>query len=185
MSDPSEAAMHRPVTKAARLSVIEEALLTTVITSQQQLLDVLSREGLDVTQSTLSRDLDELHAVKTRRPDGTVAYEIPEPATEGEGKHNPDKLSAKDAQQLSKILPGLIVSVASAGNIVVIHTPSGAAQYLGSVLDRAPLESVLGTIAGDDTVMMVIADERSAEAAVRWLLRLASDQRSAAAPDKA
>ena len=65
--------MHRPATRAARLSAIEQALLSWTITSQSQLADVLSRQGIDVTQATLSRDLDEINATKTRLSDGTIA----------------------------------------------------------------------------------------------------------------
>lgn len=180
MSDATDPAVRRPMTKAARLSVIEEALLSHVITSQQQLLGLLSAQGLDVTQSTLSRDLDELHAVKTRKADGTVAYEIPI-AVPHDGAA--EQQSARDEQQLSKTLTGLVISVAAAGNIVVVHTPSGAAQYLGSVLDKSTLDSVLGTIAGDDTVMIVTRDADAAAKTARRLLRLASDQRSAGPSD--
>lgn len=181
--------MKRPMTKAARLSVIEDVLLKHIVTSQQQLLIMLAEQGLDVTQSTLSRDLDELHAVKTRKADGSVAYELPLPphthtsaATDASGS---DTLfaPAKEDPLLSKTLTGMVLSVAAAGNIVVLHTPSGAAQYLGSVLDRANLDSVLGTIAGDDTVMIVTSDADGAQRTAQRLLSLAVDQRSAGASD--
>ena len=66
--------LQRPATRAARLSAIEQALATHIITSQSQLSKILIDEGIAVTQATLSRDLDEMHAVKTRLKDGTVAY---------------------------------------------------------------------------------------------------------------
>ncbi|HJE21079.1 arginine repressor [Bifidobacterium pullorum] len=161
--------LQRPATRAARLSAVEEALLKYVITSQSQLSQILADEDIDVTQATLSRDLDELGAVKTRLADGTVAYTIDrrqqEPASHA---------GAKAEQQMSRILSGLVTSVASANNLIVVHTPSGAAQYVASVIDRQPLDGVLGTIAGDDTVMIVCSDERTASDRSRWLLDIAS-----------
>ena len=66
-------ALQRPATRAARLSAIEQALLTRIVTSQSQLSQILADQGIEVTQATLSRDLDEIHATKTRLADGTVA----------------------------------------------------------------------------------------------------------------
>ena len=68
--------LQRPASRAARLSAIEQALATHIITSQSQLSKILIDEGIAVTQATLSRDLDEMHAVKTRLKDGTVAYTV-------------------------------------------------------------------------------------------------------------
>ena len=77
-------------------------------------------------------------------------------------------------QQMSRVISGLVTSVASARNLVVIHTPSGAAQYVASVIDGNPMEGILGTIAGDDTVMMVCADDDEAARRVKWLVDVAS-----------
>lgn len=82
MSDPTP--MQRPTSRAARLSAIEQALLTRVITSQAQLSKVLADEGIEVTQATLSRDLDEMNAFKRRLQDGTMAYAVGHP--EGDRK---------------------------------------------------------------------------------------------------
>ena len=109
--------LQRPATRAARLSAIEEMLLHHIVTSQSQLSDMLSDEGIDVTQATLSRDLEEINATKTRLENGTVAYVL------GYGQSTTPK-SAQ--QQMSRILSGLVTSVASARNLAVIHTPSGA-----------------------------------------------------------
>ena len=129
--------LQRPATRAARLSAIEQALATHIITSQSQLSKILIDEGIAVTQATLSRDLD------------------------GEA-------------QMSRVLNGLVTSVAAAGNLVVVHTPSGAAQYVASVIDRQPIEGVLGTIAGDDTVMVICTNDDTAVSRSDWLLSLAS-----------
>lgn len=162
--------LHRPATRAARLSAIEQALLTHIITSQSQLSSVLADEGIEVTQATLSRDLDEMNATKARLRDGTVAYTLgDEPADDVSGSG-----SERIEQQISRVLSGLVVSVADAGRLVVIHTPSGAAQYVASVIDRQPLDGVLGTIAGDDTVLMICAEESMAHERAAWLLSVAS-----------
>ena len=93
--------LQRPATRAARLSAVEEALLKHVITSQSQLSQILADEDIEVTQATLSRDLDELGAVKTRLADGTVAYTI------GGRQQNPaPNAGGKGEQQMSRVLSG-------------------------------------------------------------------------------
>ena len=154
--------VQRPATRAARLSAIEQVLLKHIVTSQSQLSDLLSQEGIEVTQATLSRDLDEINAMKTRLSNGSIAYTI------GSG------IGSKAEQQISRVLSGLVTSVASAKNLVVIHTPSGAAQYVASVIDKQPIDGVLGTIAGDDTVMVICAEDDIAFERSQWLLTLAS-----------
>ncbi|OZG59689.1 arginine repressor [Bifidobacterium sp. UTBIF-78] len=167
----NQPSLQRPATRAARLSAIEQALATHIITSQSQLSRILLDEGIVVTQATLSRDLDEMHAVKTRLRDGTVAYTVDRSQTASEGGED---VGQRGEAQMSRVLSGLVTSVAAARNLVVVHTPSGAAQYVASVIDRQPLDGVLGTIAGDDTVMAICADDAAAVARRDWLLALAS-----------
>ena len=159
--------LQRPATRAARLSAIEQALATHIITSQSQLSKILIDEGIAVTQATLSRDLDEMHAVKTRLKDGTVAYAVGRSVVASEGEDVGEA-------QMSRVLNGLVTSVAAAGNLVVVHTPSGAAQYVASVIDKQSIEGVLGTIAGDDTVMVICTNDDTAVFRSDWLLSLAS-----------
>ncbi|NEG90080.1 arginine repressor [Bifidobacterium aerophilum] len=161
--------LQRPASRAARLSVIEEILLSHVITSQSQLSGILSDEGIDVTQATLSRDLDEINAMKTRLKDGTIAYTVGDHAV-----HQAAGIGEKAEQQMAKVLGGLVTSVAAAKNLIVVHTPSGAAQYVASVVDKQPIDGVLGTIAGDDTVMVICSDDDIAAARAQWLLSVAS-----------
>ena len=163
-------ALQRPATRAARLSAIEQALLTCIVTSQSQLSQILADQGIEVTQATLSRDLDEMHAVKTRLKDGTVAYTVGRSVVASEG----EDVGERGEAQMSRVLNGLVTSVAAAGNLVVVHTPSGAAQYVASVIDRQPIEGVLGTIAGDDTVMVICTNDDTAVSRSDWLLSLAS-----------
>ena len=123
--DNDSAGKQRPATKAARLNAIEQALLSEVITSQSQLAKVLAHNGFDVTQATLSRDLDEINAVKIRLTDGRIAYVL------GDGTGNRHAMdTVRIDQQVARTLSGLITEVGFANNIVVIHTPSGAAQYV-------------------------------------------------------
>lgn len=159
----------RPTTKAARLNAIEQALLSEVITSQSQLAKVLARHGFEVTQATLSRDLDEINAVKIRLTDGRIAYVL------GDGTGNRHAMdTVRIDQQVARTLSGLITEVGFANNIVVIHTPSGAAQYVASVIDRQPLKGILGSVAGDDTVLMVCVSNEEAEDRANWMLSVAS-----------
>ena len=166
MSDSTP--LQRPATRAARLSAIEQALATHVITSQSQLSGILAAEGIAVTQATLSRDLDEMNAFKKRMPDGTMAYAV------GQGRHGEPADAARTEAQLARVLSGLVTSVAAARNLIVVHTPSGAAQYVASVIDKQPIEGVLGTIAGDDTVLVICSDDAMAAERADWLLALAS-----------
>ena len=163
-------ALQRPATRTARLSAIEHALLTRIVTSQSQLSQILADQGIEVTQATLSRDLDEMHAVKTRLKDGTVAYTVGRSVVASEG----EDVGERGEAQMSRVLNGLVTSVAAAGNLVVVHTPSGAAQYVASVIDKQSIEGVLGTIAGDDTVMVICTNDDTAVFRSDWLLSLAS-----------
>lgn len=169
----------RPATKIARLDAIRQALLQTRVGSQQQLSEILRDQGIEVTQATLSRDLDDLHASKMRYPDGALAYWIPdssdqtvlEAATVIGGEAGGEN---KTEQYLSKILSGLITSVVTTGNLLVMRTPAGAAQYAASALDRQSLDGVLGTIAGDDTVLVITSDASVAQERAHWLIGMTS-----------
>ncbi len=109
--------------------------------------------------------------MKTRLSNGSIAYTIGDrPLRESVGSG----IGSKAEQQISRVLSGLVTSVASAKNLVVIHTPSGAAQYVASVIDKQPIDGVLGTIAGDDTVMVICAEDDIAFERSQWLLTLAS-----------
>ncbi|EFA23182.1 arginine repressor [Bifidobacterium gallicum] len=160
----------RPVTRTARLSAIEHALTTHVVTSQAQLAQLLRADGFEVTQATLSRDLDEMNAVKMRMPDGSTAYAINETGFDVTMPNGYDDARAK--AQMAKVLVGLVTSVARAFNQVVVHTNSGAAQYVGSIIDRNSSDDVLGTIAGDDTILLICTDAASAQSIAQWLLSL-------------
>ncbi|MBQ0993852.1 arginine repressor [Micromonospora sp. PSH03] len=141
--------MTAPLTRAARHARIVELIRDRSIRSQTELADMLAADGVGVTQATLSRDLEELGAVKVRGGDGPAVYLIPE-----DGQRPLRDAEAAPAR-LVRLLRELLNGVDSSGNIAVLRTPPGAAQYLASALDRAGLPEIVGTIAGDDTILVV------------------------------
>jgi transcriptional regulator of arginine metabolism len=159
-----------PLTKAARQARIGELLESRPVASQTELGRLLGAAGVAVTQATLSRDLDELGAVKVRTSVG-LTYALPP-----EGGPRAGTPEAVDAR-LSRLLEELLVSAEAAGGLVVLRTPPGGAHLLGSALDRAGLPEVAGTVAGDDTVLLITrqppAKAGPADALAARLLRLA------------
>lgn len=158
-----------PDTPTARRSRIARILARHRITSQEQLRGLLASEGMVVTQATLSRDLSDLGAVKRRSEDGRTLYVLPEERV----STGPLTAAAGGDARLGRTLADVLVSADHSGNIVVLRTPPGAAQYLASAVDQAGWESVIGTVAGDDTVLIVSRDPRGGAALARHLLELA------------
>ena len=130
-------------TRAARQARISELIRDRAVHSQTELLGLLEADGIATTQATLSRDLDELGALKVRG-----AYVIPDDGSPVRGVEG-------GTARLARLLGEVLVSADASGNLAVLRTPPGAAQYLASALDRAALDYVVGTIAGDDTLMVV------------------------------
>ncbi|TCJ21140.1 arginine repressor [Nocardioides jejuensis] len=144
----------KPVTKAARQALIVELLAGHEVRSQPELAELLGGRGLHVTQATLSRDLDELDAVKVRVASGSLVYAVP--AEGGDRTPTPGEGAGAGAMhRLSRLASELLVSAEASGNLVVLRTPPGAAQFLAGAIDRAEVPDVLGTIAGDDTVLVI------------------------------
>lgn len=159
-----------PPTRAARHARILATLTRTPVRSQAELARMLAAEGIDVTQTTLSRDLEELGAVKVRTPAGAV-YAVP-----GEGADRVPRPPGQTdpAGRLARLVAELLISADSSANLVVARTPPGAAQFLASAVDHAELPAVLGTIAGDDTVLLVARDAHGGAPLARWLTDLAA-----------
>ena len=157
-----------PLTKAARQARIVELLETAPVASQTELGRLLAGAGVPVTQATVSRDLEELGAVKVRTTRG-MAYAVPP-----EGQPRAGTPEAIDAR-LAHLLEELLVSAEATGGLVVLRTPPGGAHLLGAALDRAGLPEVAGTVAGDDTVLLVTrtAPTAGSDALASRLLRLA------------
>jgi transcriptional regulator of arginine metabolism len=187
--------MTTPLTKTARHARIADILAREQVRSQEELADLLERyAGVHVTQATLSRDLDELGIVRLRSG-GALVYSLPEvPGGPGSppgglGSQSGARVtglsgvagaagseSPHDAR-LARYLGELMTSAEASANLVVLRTPAGAAQFLASVIDHAALPSVLGTVAGDDTVLLIARDPAGGDALAADFLRLASRRR--------
>ena len=135
------ATLGKPQRQHRILRILEEQ----PISSQTQLVQMLEGEGIVATQATVSRDLEELGAVKVRIPGGAMAYAIPEFT----------RASAPSDDHLKRLMGEFVVEVAHSANLVVLRTPPGSAHVVASAIDRASLANVLGTVAGDDTVLVV------------------------------
>jgi len=155
-------------TKTARHRRIVEILDRTPVRTQDELRELLAADGLGVTQATLSRDLDELGATKVEAPGGPV-YAVP---PEG-GVVDSVSGDADPDSRLARALGELLAGADHSGNIVVLRTPPGGAQYLASAIDHAGLPDVIGTIAGDDTLLMVTRDPAGGPAVARLMERIA------------
>jgi transcriptional regulator of arginine metabolism len=191
-----------PGTKAARHARIASILAQrdAPVRSQEDLVERLAQIGFRVTQATLSRDLDELGAVRLRAPNGALVYALPgDPGGPGEMpggvgvsaapevpvpanaprsrrllRHGFfDERAAEPSARLARVAGELLVTAEASANLVVLRTPAGAAQLLASAIDHARWPSVLGTVGGDDTVLVIARDPTGGNELARALLRLA------------
>lgn len=156
--------MTQPVSRTARQARILELLDQTRVSSQVQLSELLLDEGIDITQATLSRDLDELGAKKVRPAGGGRSYYT----VNGDGESF-ESTHSGPRDKLRRMIEELVVSVDHSANIAVLRTPPGAAQYLASYIDRVGLEQVVGSIAGDDTIFVLAREPRTGEDLARQL----------------
>jgi transcriptional regulator of arginine metabolism len=155
--------------KAARHARIVTLLKDRPVRSQAELSLALADAGFGVAQATLSRDLEELGAVKLRTADGGLpCYVIPEDGAPLTAR------SADDAppQRLARLVAELLVSADASANLVILRTPPGAAHFLASAVDRAALPDVVGTIAGDDTILVVAREADGGRALATELVNL-------------
>jgi len=160
-----------PPSRAARHARIVALLTEHPVRSQNELAALLAVAGVPVTQATLSRDLDELGAVKLRTPDGGQSvYVVPQDGAPLAARQVHDA----PPQRLARLLGELLVSAEGNANLVVLRTPPGASNFLASALDRAGLPQVLGTIAGDDTILVVSRDPYGGQELAASLLELSS-----------
>lgn len=144
--------------RTRRQRLIADLLRSRAVASQEALLAALREEGFSTTQATISRDLDQLGAVKLRR-DGVTSYALP------------DEVSVANApeRRLRSILAEWVRSVEPVGQLVVIRTPPGSAHLVGVALDQSRLPEVAGTICGDDTIFIAARSPEEAQSLAKRL----------------
>jgi transcriptional regulator of arginine metabolism len=153
----------RALGKPQRQHQIAKLLSQHHVTSQAQLVDLLASEGVSATQATVSRDLEDLGAIKVRVPGGDTVYAVPElPA---------DQRAPDD--HLRRVFSDWVVEVAHSANLVVLRTPPGSAHVVASALDRSGRRDVVGTVAGDDTILVVVAEQAGGKVVAKRLRQLA------------
>jgi transcriptional regulator of arginine metabolism len=136
----------------SRRRLMRSILLNDPVSSQAELRNVLAARGFDVTQATVSRDLGAIGAAKVKNGNGNV-YQVGPVATD------------EEKVALFQAVDEFVMSVAVSGNLVVLHVPPGVAQFVASRIDAAAVEGIVGTIAGDDTIL-IVADESVGAAVV-------------------
>ncbi len=139
--------------KVQRQQAISKLIMKQAVTNQPQLVDLLAADGIAATQATVSRDLEDLGAVKVRVPGGETVYAIPE--------FEPARLAPED--QLRRVLGEWVAEVKRSGNLVILRTPPGCAHVVASALDRSGMDGLLGTVAGDDTLLCVAEESLGGE----------------------
>ncbi len=151
------------LSKTQRQHRVEKLLAQHPVSSQAHLVELLAQEGVAATQATVSRDLDDLGAIKVRGPGGESIYAIPEMPWD---RKVPD-------DHLRRMFSEWVHEVSASANIVVLRTPPGSAHVVASALDRTGLTEVLGTVAGDDTLIVVVSEDSSGAELARKLAELA------------
>ena len=136
-----------PTLRARRQKAIAEVIRSQAIASQEDLTEKLALLGFAVTQATVSRDLEQLGAVKVKRG-GVLSYALPEQI--GECDWSLDRLE--------RILRDWVISLEAAGNLLVLKTPPGSAHLVGSAIDNARPAEIAGTVSGDDTLFLAVRD---------------------------
>jgi transcriptional regulator of arginine metabolism len=151
------------VTKQQRQHRIAKLLEARAVGNQAQLVELLAADGVVATQTTVSRDLEDLGAVKVRLPGGETAYALPELPTQ----------QIAPVDHLRRVLGEWVVEISHSANLVVLRTPPGSAHVVGSALDRSGRAGVIGTVAGDDTVLVVVDEHHRGAGVARDLAVLA------------
>jgi transcriptional regulator of arginine metabolism len=154
-----------PDSVTARRARIASLICEQFVSSQDDLGRLLAEDGIVVTQATLSRDLDAIGAVKKPDSDGGTRYLVPDP-------QKWDTSLPVGDPSLPRILNETLLKAEAAQNIAVLHTPPGAAQYLAGHVDRSGLFESVGSVAGDDTIIIVMRDSTEAQALCATLLDL-------------
>jgi transcriptional regulator of arginine metabolism len=162
-----------PTTKTARHAKIRELISRSSIKSQAELARDLAAEGVKVTQGTLSRDLVEIGAARVRSGDGGLIYAVP---AEGHDREFQADIAETSTAKLASLCRDLLVSAEASANLVVLRTPPGAAQFLASAVDHSASRDILGTIAGDDTIMVIAQDSDGGQQIADYFTELAESR---------
>lgn len=149
--------------KETRQSAVLDLVSTHVVGSQEELRRLLAKRGVNVTQATLSRDIRDLGLARMSAEDG-VRYVLPESLG-----------SSDDKPLLANLLPQLFSRMDGVGELLVLHTVRSGAQPIAEAIDQEGFEQVLGTIAGDDTILIVTRSAAARESLTRRLLALAGE----------
>lgn len=166
--------MSAPMSKAARQHLIASVIERNPIHSQGELVQLLNERGIVATASTVSRDLTELEAVRVRHADGSLVYAVP--GEGGDRTPRPADGGVAAQQRLARLAHELLVSADASANLVVLRTPPGAAQFLASAVDHAGHPGILGTIAGDDTVLVIVRESTRGSAVASFFTELATTE---------
>jgi transcriptional regulator of arginine metabolism len=169
----TDVAAGAPRTMTARRARIAAIIATSEIGSQEELGNIQAEEGIHVTQATLSRDLDAIGAAKSVDEHGRLHYTL----TDRSSADTSIPVAGADAS-LARVAEELLVRAEAAGNMAVIHTPPGAAQFLAGHLDRSTLVDSVGSVAGDDTIILVMRTPEEAADLCAKMLKLAEQRRS-------
>lgn len=156
-------------TKAQRQQAITRIIASHNVFSQPELRELLAKAKISATQATISRDLEELGAVKVRVAGGESKYAIPE--------FEPARIAPSD--QLRRVLTEWVGDVTSSGPMVVVRTPPGCAHVVASALDRSGMDGLIGTVAGDDTVLCVASEKMGGKKLAEKLAALAGHGKEA------
>ncbi|SER51309.1 transcriptional regulator of arginine metabolism [Propionibacterium cyclohexanicum] len=167
----SRSAPDRPSSsRMVRQSRILELIQGREIGSQAELADLLALEGISVSQGTLSKDLLDIGAVRVRAASGMLVYAPP--GSEGSADRSANE------QRLARICAEVLIGADASANLAVLRTPPGAAQYFASAIDRVAMDAVVGTIAGDDTVMVITRPSDGGQEMARYFLDMARTGRA-------
>lgn len=148
------------MTKGQRHIKIREIITKKEIETQDELVDSLKRAGYNVTQATVSRDIKELHLVKVPLPDGRYKYSLP-----ADNRFNP-------LQKLKRTLSDSFVNIDFADHLVVLKTLPGNANAVAALIDNLDWEEIMGTISGDDTILIVCRNKKQSENVTNRFLRM-------------
>jgi transcriptional regulator of arginine metabolism len=154
--------------RTRRLRALADLIRSAALASQEEVTARLNTLGYAVTQATVSRDLEQLGAVKVKRG-GLLSYALPE------------QIGTADwsAERLQRILREWVVSIEAAGQMLVIRTPPGSAHLVASAIDHAQLPEIAGTVSGDDTMFVAVRDGTNVHAVLKRFEQLMGQEKVA------